>query len=117
MADIVLPVLDPGRGGSAATYKGGSGDALTATDTYKVPNNGHVVLHITNGGTAGTVTIQTPGNVDGNAISDKTVAIAAIAELFLGPYPPEVYNGVGHRLSLTFATPTTIKVAAIRARL
>ena len=66
--------------GLLATYSAanGGGDQVLATDG--------TFLHVKNGsGAPITVTVDTPGTVDGLAIADPDTVIAAGTEQFIGP--------------------------------
>ena len=81
-------------------------------------NDGRTFLHIKLGGTAPatpTLTIETPGLVDGQAIAQKTTVIAKSKEYVAGPYPPGVYNQAGDVVYFDIgADITDITVAVLR---
>lgn len=56
-------------------------------DGHSFGNNGRRLLHVVNG-SAGpvTVTVPTPGTVDGNAIADRAVVVVAGGDMFIGPF-------------------------------
>ena len=61
-------------------------------------NDGRTMLHIKADGTAPltfTLTIETPGTVDGQAIAQRTATLARSKEYFIGPFPPGVYDQAG----------------------
>ncbi len=109
MARTALTVNDVVRSGLAWA------PSAANVDGHSILNNGHVVLYVKNGGGAGiNVTIQTPGTVDGNAISDLVVAVAAAGEKILGPFPPDIYNQSTGDLYVDFSGVTTVTVFAVR---
>ncbi len=56
-------------------------------------NDGRVFLEVTNDDAATqTVTIQTPGTIDGLAIADLVVSLAAAAVKLIGPLSPTTFN-------------------------
>lgn len=89
MADINLTVYKTGRG--AGVNLTDNATAATAGNTYKAANDGRVKL-IANCIAGGTMTVQTPNLVDGNAIADKTLALTAGKTLIFGPFPVGVYG-------------------------
>ena len=98
MARTVLAVQPTVREGLAASY-------TTATvDGHAFSNAGrNVFLHVKNaGGVSTTVTIVTPGTVDGLAIPDRTVSIPAGADRFIGPFP-KTYEQVDSLLDINEA--------------
>jgi hypothetical protein len=96
---------------SAAQASGSGGNSFT--------NDGRTLLHIKADGTAPvsfTLTVETPGTVDGQAIADRTTTLAKSKEYFAGPYQPGVYNQVGSNTVLfnIGADATGITVAVLR---
>ena len=69
-------------------------------DGHKIANNGYVVIEVNNihATLARNVIVQTPGTVDGLAIADLTISVAALAIIMLGPFPPSYYNQVASDL-------------------
>jgi len=68
--------------------------AADTTDGNSFPNDGRTFIRVVND-TAGAVvvTIQTPGEVDGQAIGDRTVSLTATTgDKMIGPFPPAYYN-------------------------
>lgn len=85
--------------------------AATAADTYKIPNDGHVWLEVKNtGGSPVTVTVATPGSVDGLAIADLAVTVpATTGDRIIGPFPPVTYNDpADNTLSVTVSGACTL---------
>lgn len=104
----VLTVQEIDRDGLEATYA----SAAAGGDT--VPNDEITFLHVKNGsGASIDVTIQTPGTVDGLAVTDRTVAVPASEERMIGPFPASVY---GATLTLSYSDVTSLTIAAIRMR-
>ena len=70
-----------GLAGVLPTYS-----AVSASDTLPPGNN--VFLHVKNGGgSPDTVTIVTPGNVQGQGVADISVSVPAGSERMIGPLP------------------------------
>ena len=122
MAKLQVPLQDVGRAGISLTYLGdttaGTDDLQPGTpstgDQYQFLNNERVMILIRNGTVADTVTFVTTAEIDGIALPDRDIAIAASAELFIGPFPSDVYNNSDRRVELIFTGGTTIEMAAIR---
>lgn len=111
MADIrVNPVLATDAG-IAPTYT-----EPTTTDTYKVVNNGRMVLYVKKTGAgACDVTVVTPNNVGGLAIADRVVSVpATTGERIIGPFPPTLYNDGNQDLSVTFSEITGLSFVAVQ---
>ena len=111
MPDIAVDVQDIGRSGLVATYTTG----LTLLDRYLFNNDGRTIVHVLEAsGTATDVTVVTPGMVDGLAVADRVVTVAANTEAFIGPFLPSVYNDSAHKTALTFSSVTSVSIAALR---
>lgn len=109
MARSSLTVQDVVRSGLSPSYASAEGDGNSFA------NNGRVVLHAKNGsGGSITVTIQTPGTVDGLAVSDRTVAIPAGEERIIGVFPPADYNQSDGSVYVDYSGVTSLTVAALR---
>lgn len=64
-----------------------------------------------------TVTIATPGTVDGLAIADRTIAVGAGETRLVGPFPPGIYNDTfisGGVVAMTYSGVTTFTVTVIK---
>lgn len=111
MADVTKAPEDVDRDGLAATYNSG----LSTADTYVIENNGRVILHFKKTGAgACTVTLKTPGLVDGLAVADRTVNVpATTGDVFVGPFPREEYNEAGS-LKVTLSEVTGLSFAVLR---
>lgn len=112
MADVDLTVQDVSRSGVAPSYT----SPLGIANTYHVPNNGRMVLHFKKTGAgACTVTITTPGTVDGLAVADRTVVVPELTgDVMIGPFPPATYNDADHEIRFTVSEVTGLSVAALR---
>ena len=60
----------------------------------KCANDGKMILLLenTNGSNSATVTIATPKTVNGLAVADNAITLAANQIKIAGPFPPELYN-------------------------
>jgi hypothetical protein len=104
----VLTVQEISRTGLNPSYSSAAGGGDT------VPNDEITFLHIKNGsGASIDVTIQTPGTVDGLAITDRQVTVPASGERMIGPFPASVYSAT---LTLSYSGVTSLTIAAIRMR-
>ena len=87
MADVTLAPTAAAPGGATSAPT-----AMDVLDNYICRNNGRVLLHFRKGATAATITIVTPGTVNGLAIADQTIAVPANGNVWAGPFPPAVFN-------------------------
>ena len=87
---------------------------LSENDAHRLANNGSVVFHFKNGDVVNrNVTIETdidPVLVDSLHLDDRIVTVGANKDVFIGPFPPEVY---GNFLQFTVEG-DKFKVAALR---
>lgn len=106
MANVTVQPNDARRTSNGLNATDG-GTAVSSSDTYFIPNNGRVILLVTS--TPGcTVTVQTPGTVDGLAIADSTPAVGATKQHVLGPYPTTIYNQADGTIQVTFSAAATL---------
>ena len=91
MARLNSPVLSPGRGGDAApTVQDGD-----PVNHHQVLNSGRTVVVVQNAGVSPVdVTFETPGTVDGLAVADRVVSVAAGTTLYFGEFGPRQYGGM-----------------------
>lgn len=88
-------------------------NAVAASDTFV--NDGRTILVVDNGsGSELTVTITTPGTVDGLAIADKTVTVAIGDKAVIGPFPPAIYNNSDGVVTVAFNETTSVTAMCIR---
>jgi len=110
MARETLTVQPIVRAGLTASYT-----AFEATGVA-FSNEGRTFIHVKNAQAAATttLTIVTPNTVDGLAISDRTVQLAAATQKFVGPFQPGVYNQTGAVVYVNASTATSVSIAALR---
>ncbi len=109
MARSALAVQDVNRGGLTPAY------SAAPVDGHSFQNSGREVIHVKTTSTPCTVTIQTPGTVDGQAIGDRTVVIAGTSERLIGPFPAGTYNQpTGEGVYVDFSAVTGVTVAVFR---
>lgn len=79
---------------------------------HQFQNTGAELLHIKTTTTGTTVTILTPGTVDGLAVADLAVVLGTSTERLIGPFPPGIYNQPDNNVyvDLTVGTGVTIGV-------
>jgi hypothetical protein len=95
MGDVTLTVQEMSRSGLAPTWTAsGASPLLNVTDNFKFNNTGKEYLHFKKSGAGDcTVTLKTPGTVDGLAVADRTVTVpATTGEKIIGPFPVAIYN-------------------------
>lgn len=107
MAITTLTVQKITKTGLAPSYSAANADG------HYVANNGRVFLHCKNTNAAArNVTIVTPNQVDGLAISDRTVTVPALTgDVMIGPFSPEIY---GSMMTVTFDAVTDLTIAALQ---
>ncbi|WP_110513740.1 hypothetical protein [Herpetosiphon llansteffanensis] len=106
MANVPVTVNDARRNLNGLNVTD-NGLVVGATDTYFIPNNGRVVLLVTS--TPGcTVTVQTPGSVDGLPITDLTASVGAAKQHIIGPFPTTIYNQADGTIQVTFSAAATL---------
>lgn len=108
MARTALTVQEISRNAITPSY--GSANV----DGHSYPNSGKEFFHVKTGGTGATVTVQTPGTVDGNAIADKSYVLGTNTERMIGPFPPSVYNQADGSVYIDFSSVTTVTIGAFR---
>jgi hypothetical protein len=113
MADVTLAVQDIVKTGLAAVYTG----SLSTANTYKFANDGRTILHFKKSAAViCTVTLPTPGTVDGLAITDRTVAVpATTGDKFIGKLSKDVYNDANGYASFTLSDVDGLTVAVLKA--
>ena len=116
MADVQLTVQDAARSGTVVVYNTSTTvPPLTATDRFQIPNNGTVQILVKNGATGTLVTIETPSTVDGLAVADREVTVAADTDVIIGPFPPSIYNDSDGNLNVSIDDVSHVSLAAVRS--
>lgn len=90
---MVRTVLTNGVQAVAQTGLNLSVENIT-TDGKKIPNNGKIVVMITNNsGGARTITFQTPAVVEGDlTVQERTVSVPNTETRYIGKLTPSTYN-------------------------
>ncbi len=86
-------------------------------DGHSIVNDGKkTFLQIKNTGvSACVVTIQTPGTVDGLAVTERTATVGATTgDKMIGPFPQEYYNQADGTIYVDFDQVTSVTCAAIK---
>lgn len=105
MAALPLQVLVPGGSASALIAAAGGGDTCAAGDG--------VFLEVNNGaGASVTVTLVTPGTVDGLAIADRAMVIPA-GERWKIPVP-RIFADVAGQCAITYSSATSVTIGCFR---
>lgn len=104
----VLTVQDVTAAGITPDYV-----AASATgDSF--PNNGRVMLHVKNGGTAAIdVTIISAKTCNFGFQHNITVSVPASGEKMIGPFPPERFNNDQGQVQVNYSAVTSVTVAAL----
>lgn len=90
--------------------------AVDQANGNQFQNTGREILHVknTNGATR-TLTVATPGSVDGLAVADPTFVIpATTGDKFIGPFPPGVYNQNDGNVWLDWDASSGVTIAVLR---
>ncbi len=78
-----------------------------------VPNNGDMWVEIINGDASPTtVTAATPATIQGVAIADPTLTVAAGARRKWGPFDPGIFNNSSGQVAFTYSNSTSIEIGA-----
>ena len=111
MARTLIPTNTVVRAGIAPALTAGD----DANEMYFV-NDGRTFLYVLNTGGASNLTFITPGTVDALAIGDRTVAVAidATEGMFIGPFPPNIYNQSDGTVYVDIDDDTTLTLEAFR---
>lgn len=106
MAALSKQTISPN--GSTPTFV-----AVAASDTFPPGNN--VFVYVKNAGASpDTVTIVTPGNVKGQAISDYSFSVPAGAERVAGPFSgSDVADATTGLATITHSFTTSVTIAVL----
>lgn len=90
--------------------------AVDQANGNQFQNTGREILHVKNSNAATrTLTISTPGNVDGLAVADATFVIPAnTGDKFIGPLPPAVYSQIDGNVYLDWDASAGVTIAVLR---
>lgn len=116
MARTTLTVLNAVRSGLLVR----DSDLTAAnTDGHAFENDGATVLLLVNTNASGrTITVQTPGTVDGLAVADLSISIAAgnvtVQRLITATFPRVIYNQSDRTVYVDYSATAGLSVAAVR---
>lgn len=112
MARVNVPVTVISRSGVAPPAQT---NADSANGHYISLNDGTVWIEIVSSDAgAQTVAFKLPGLVDGQALADKVVSVAAGATAIAGPFPISSYNQSDGSLWFNPSVSTTLKFRAYK---
>lgn len=96
MPRTILPVTRPSRDGVASPIE----QAGDPTNGHVVANSGKTIITVHNADASNPhqATFVTPGTVDGQAIGDRQISIAASGSRDFGDFPTNVY---GSQMAIT----------------
>ena len=100
-----------------ATQIDRSGDQVTGAaanvDGHSVTWRDTLFFYVNNGsGSAVTVTVDTPGTVDGLAITDLTLSVPAGEDRIFGPFPADYYRQSDGSVHVDFSAVTSVTFSA-----
>lgn len=104
----VLTAATVSRAGTdvAGVAAGAGGDSFA--------NTGKEFLEVKNGsGASITVTLDVQATLEGMAVTDPTVAVAAGATKIIGPFPTHLFNDANGRANVTYSAVTTVTVKVL----
>jgi len=104
-----LVAVDISRAGVVAdgAAAAGGGDAFL--------NTGAEILVIKNGSVSSiNVTLVTQATVDGNAVADPVVAVAAGVTKAIGPFPRYIFGDANGLVQVTYSAVTSLTVKVLR---
>lgn len=110
-ARTVVTPQELSRAGITPTY-----NAATASDGDAFSNDGHTFVQVLNAaGAPINLTIQTPGTVDGLAVTDRVVAVpATTGNKMIGPFPTAMYNQSNGQVYLDWSSAASVTFAVVR---
>ena len=112
MVDVTLTPQRPSDGGVTVTRT----SSLSTSNVYVVRNDGKtMLLFIKTGAGACVVTVQTPAQVGGLAVAERTFTVAATTgDVAAGPFPPGIYNDSNGDLKVTLSEITGLDIAVLQ---
>ncbi len=77
-----------------------------------IPDDDVYVEIINGGGGSITATFVTPGDVDGEAVADRAVAVAASGRKKIGPFPKNIFgnNADGGKCAITYSGVSSVNI-------
>lgn len=106
-----LTVQEASSAGIAMSFVAAAGGG----DEYD--NTGAEVLFVQNADASSkTVTCATQQTVDGLAVDDRDVVVAAGAIQAIGPLPTSAYNDGSNRVQVTYSDVTSVTVCVVKSQ-
>lgn len=110
MTVTTLTVQEIVRTGIVPTFS-----AATATDGDKWLNTGDQHLEVVNADSnPTTVAIATPATIEGQAIADTSVTVAAGTRKKIGPFPPALFNDSSGYVTAICTNVTSVTVGVFK---
>lgn len=111
MADVIVAPTKITAAGQSESFT-----AMNTSDTFKVRNNGRVLLHFKKSGAGdANVTLITPKQVGGFAVADQVIVVpATTGDVMVAPTNKDVFNDANADVSFTADEATGLTVAAVR---
>ncbi|MFC7641446.1 hypothetical protein ACFQX6_10995 [Streptosporangium lutulentum] len=111
MARADLPVTPMTRAGHDLA---GALPTLATVDGHMFVNNGRRMVRVKNSnGAARTVTVQIPGEVEGQPIPDRPYTVEATTGDLLIPPLPAIYNQANGKVYLDYSDPASLSVEVL----
>lgn len=112
MARVNVPVTTISRSGVAPPAQT---NADSVNGHFISQNDGTIWIEIVSSDAGSqTVAFKLPGTIDGQAIADKVVTVAAGATAIVGPFPVSSYNQSDASLWFNPSVSTTLKFRAYK---
>jgi hypothetical protein len=111
MARTLITVQEVSRDGISASYV-----SFDQANGMEFDCTGREHVHIKNTNASGrTLTIDTPGTIDGQAVANRTVAIpGTTGDKKIGPFPPALYAQANGRVYLDIDVGTNVTIGVFR---
>lgn len=110
MADVdIAPQNMRNVAGAAVTYR----SSISTADVYKWPNSGREYILVKKGAGITNMTVVTPRTVEGLAVADRVVALAANTDTIVGPFPTQTYSDGDGDGAVSFGD-TALEFAVLR---
>lgn len=89
---------------------------LNIANTYKFRNNGRTILHFKKTGlNACTASVNVQAAPRGHTIAAQTINVpATVGDVFIGPFPSDLYDDVNHDVSFTVSEVTGLTVEVLQ---
>lgn len=115
-ATVDLTVYQSVKEGLSIASSRTSSGLVASSNTYQFSNDGKVfLLFEKTGAGASTITVTTPGTIQGIAISDLTASVAATTgDVIVGPFPPSLFNDSSGKVQFTISDTVGLSLIALR---